>query len=672
MAIKTIKAYDTSIIRLDINTSSIVSVETKTKLSNTYYGRISNFTLSGDVLVLRRTYAEIKVTYETSDQERELEQRVPTSELEKKLAEINNSPETLALKNKANEVAAKLASQEAITVQDVGATLEGFEALAAPVLENVKSIFGAFPVKSTSAAAGATQTAEQTSNSNLITGKTTGNGAPNLIIAHASPKALNEIYQGENPILTTTKSTIDQILKNSSAAQEEITVDNVADDPMTEAGTQVKKTTSSHFKRLSDPAVQTKETSFANLLAQTVGLVKDLVQEDFNTPLQGLKDDLPDLIDEFRQTNISKNVINGLYIDPTTKSPPTNLIQQLGGDVNAFGTAGERFDIVDTLEEFHYDIATCKRDITAALIHWTRTYSDQYLTAYDINDMHTELQKQKIGAQELAAKGQEAGIMWHYCILKDGTLQRGRPIELDVIEDTAWAKRTIHIGFVAGFNVPFDEQDPAIFPTPDSITTSQWKTFDAIVNSLILLKPGIGITGHNSVHRATACPGFDVETYIQDKWNYHSSYTTSKLNTDNPLTPEELASLPATKIANAQKGFERSEIVADVLSNRNTNTDKNTGKTKLPTAEEITQAIEDAKNKIIELDQKDIQLKIKEAAAQLEEQFSIPRIDLDKEVSTLRLDKEAAANQLGEIRQKVVNAGYEFNSEEQTWLKKQL
>lgn len=667
-----IRAYDTNIVQLDLNTSSIVKVQTKTKAENNFYGVTQQFTLSGSVLVLRRKYAEIVVEYRTLDEKKELEQRLPTTELEKKLYDLANSPEALALKNKANEVAAKLIGQEGALAKEVGEDLNGFKALGEAFGENLKTTMQALPVLSTSSSLGAAKTSLEKANSDLITGKSTGNGAPNFVVAQGSPKAINELFQGANKIFDAAKPELTTLLKEVSAVAEEIDADKVLNDVATEASTEIKKVTKSFMKDITpqEPFVQAKETTFGNLLATVVGAARSIEQKAFDLPLDGLKEELPDLIDEFKQTNISKNVVNGLYSDPSTKTPLTNVIQKLGGEINNFGTSRQKFDLVDTIEEFQYDVATCKRDITASVIHWTKSFSDQYLTAYDIDVNHKKLQIAKLGDEEVANAKNKGGIMWHYVILKDGSLQRGRPLELETIAESPWPTRTIHIGFVAGYTIPFGEQSAAIFPTSESITAAQWDTFDKIVESLILLKPGIAITGHNTIHQVTACPGFDVQSYVERKYNYYTPYTSEYLERDEPFTIEELASVPAKKIANAQKGFEPSEVVADVLAKRNTNTDKKTGEIKLPTEQEITDAMDEFKTKIKELDTQDIQLKIKEASAQLSEQFSNPRSELNTEIQNLVSKKDSIVSSIEDARKKLVNTGHEFSSKENTWLKK--
>ena len=131
--------------------------------------------------------------------------------------------------------------------------------------------------------------------------------------------------------------------------------------------------------------------------------------------------------------------------------------------------------------------------------------------------------------------------MWHYVILKDGTLQRGRPIELSTVDEMPFAERTIHIGFIAGYDVQFrDRSDGSAQATPNSITTQQWKTFNDICETLLNIKPGIGILGHNDIHNASTCPGFDVEAYVSEKFGYTSPYVPADFESANALTIEEM------------------------------------------------------------------------------------------------------------------------------------
>ena len=90
-----IKAFDTNVVQLDRNTSSILKVETKVNKNNNFYGVTSSYRVAGSVLILKRKYAEIKVTYEVFTDTTGLikeniartqnDPRMPRSELHKKM-----------------------------------------------------------------------------------------------------------------------------------------------------------------------------------------------------------------------------------------------------------------------------------------------------------------------------------------------------------------------------------------------------------------------------------------------------------------------------------------------------------------------------------------------------------------------------------------------------------
>lgn len=678
-----IKAFDTNVVQLDRNTSSILKVETKVNKNNNFYGVTSSYRVAGSVLILKRKYAEIKVTYEVFTDTTGLikeniartqnDPRMPRSELHKKMEEIVESPELQRLKQRANEVNEKFAAQEAVSFKDLFQEIQGFQALSEPLLENMKSTFDTIPVINSSNATGAAKTASETSNSDLITGKSTKSGAPNKIVTLGNPVAINSVYQVDegDPILEATPTQIKNILKGTSIKEDAVDNANIKVKPADTASLEITKAIKATFNKFESAPIQTKETSYANLLPNLVGQIKSLKPAAFDEVLPGIKTDLPDLIDKFKQTGLTENTVGGIWSDPKTKMPLTSLITKLGGELNDFGKSSQVFEVVDTIEELQYELAGIKRDVTACIFHWTKTYANQFLTAYDIDKLHKAQQEFKLGVEDVAKAGNKAGIMWHYCILKDGTLQRGRPIELNTIDSQPFAERAIHVGFVAGYEVDYQSTDAGVAKaTKNSITTEQWKTFDLLVSSMIMIKPGIGITGHNTLHHISSCPGFDVEQYIKDKFSYSSPYDQRHFDNPNALTVDEIINLPATEIAKVPKNVKRASLNSDALAEKNTNVNQLNGEKLEVPKEEIDKAIKDFNSKLRELENADIQIKLKEQKANLESFFGDPtRTSLTGDIQNLKLDRTPIIETLDTFRKDLINSGYEFDDVAKTWKK---
>ena len=75
MATKTIKVTDQYLIKIKDSIIAINKIEVKTNASNKSYTQIEDYDIFGDTIVLKRTYPEILVQYQYSE-EGEAEQRV--------------------------------------------------------------------------------------------------------------------------------------------------------------------------------------------------------------------------------------------------------------------------------------------------------------------------------------------------------------------------------------------------------------------------------------------------------------------------------------------------------------------------------------------------------------------------------------------------------------------
>lgn len=666
-----LRGYDTNIIELPNDFSELVEVSVKSNQGN-YFTTTQNYNVLGNSLVLSESYAEIKVNVKTDTAYAQTEQRLQKEVLNKKLRELKGGASGQKFQTEVNKYQEQFVGQNGNLFLEMGQTIAGFQGLAIPPEENIQGSLNAFPVLSTPTAAKAETESTETVSNDAITGKTTANGAPDLVITSSNPAGLNEVYQGPNRVeglSGATPNEIKGILQSVSMVASSIDNSNIFDVVNQIAGGAGASSIASMLSFMKNPQAVAAEVLGNNIIPNLIGNIAGQIPGDFNKALSALDGTLSPLIDQFGQTGVGANTFASGIVQQFVGNQTTDL-NQLGGNISTFTTSGHQFDFVDTAEELAYEISNIQRDITACMIHWSRTYANQFLTASDINGIHRALQEDKLGASGVAALNEKAGIMWHYCILKDGTLQRGRPIELELLEEMPFDKRTIHIGFIAGFQQQYkNRSDGALQPTAESITDAQWKSFDLLIKTILELKSGIGIIGHSAVHNSSSCPGFDVDEYVREKFDYATVYTQADLDTATALTIEELSSRKPDQIASAAKTTSAGGN-AEALAAANTNKDDITGKVIPPSVTELDTALSGYSSLQTQLNSLDADYINAETAVLSNNLGSADRSAAIDTLYALDARRDAIEKTLLDSRAKLVNAGYILNEESGTWVKR--
>lgn len=164
------------------------------------------------------------------------------------------------------------------------------------------------------------------------------------------------------------------------------------------------------------------------------------------------------------------------------------------------------FSYIATVEELNAEVKFISREITEVVVHWTETYTNANLSAEQIHDIHNAL-------------GHD-GIVYHYIIKRDGSLQRGCPINLQS-EHTGGPhdEYSIAIAFVGGINSPSDQPRNEDSNNTASLTRSQFNTFYEILKAMYKRYPGLQVIGHNDIDPLQQDPGFDVIEYCYNKFN---------------------------------------------------------------------------------------------------------------------------------------------------------
>ena len=186
-----------------------------------------------------------------------------------------------------------------------------------------------------------------------------------------------------------------------------------------------------------------------------------------------------------------------------------------------------KFTRVNGLEELEAEFRSATRDITEVVVHWTAHFINQDIGAEEIHGQHkTDGFK---------------GIGYHYVIRKDGTIERGRPINKEGAHAKANGhdKYSIGIAFVGGYTV---NSNSGLANPPygkESLNDEQMKALKMFFNAFYKVWPGGQAWGHNDTDpQNKPDPGFPVPEFVRSKFGKEN---VSASGTDAPLSPEQIA-----------------------------------------------------------------------------------------------------------------------------------
>ena len=183
-------------------------------------------------------------------------------------------------------------------------------------------------------------------------------------------------------------------------------------------------------------------------------------------------------------------------------------------------SVGHGFRNVASYEELEIELKSIRREITEVITHWTETHTNQ-----------------DIGAEEIQKSS--GNIPYHYLIRRDGSLQRGRPV--DIVGGSlanGHERYSIQIAFVGGINSPtgIDNIDPLL--SADSLTRKQMTTYQQFLRASYAAWPGVQVMGHNDIDRTQQDPGFDVVNFTE--LNFGKTIIFEEPSRTGPLSREEL------------------------------------------------------------------------------------------------------------------------------------
>jgi N-acetylmuramoyl-L-alanine amidase len=251
------------------------------------------------------------------------------------------------------------------------------------------------------------------------------------------------------------------------------------------------------------------------------------------------EEDIPSISASIDQIDPSlSNVINSKGNSKVDFGERSTVICELGSDEqqwdNFSGGGGStpsgkyNFTFVNSFEELVSDFRATTREITEVVVHWTAHYIDQG----------------HVGSEEVHQIGLSrgfAGCSYHYIIKRDGSIQRGRPINkmgAHALEN-GHNRYSIGVSFVAGYNCASGTSNRERYVSSESISSEQWNSMDQFARAFYDVWPGGQFWGHNDTDpQNKPDPGIDVPEYVYRKFrkkNISSSGSTA------PLSPNQIA-----------------------------------------------------------------------------------------------------------------------------------
>ena len=193
---------------------------------------------------------------------------------------------------------------------------------------------------------------------------------------------------------------------------------------------------------------------------------------------------------------------------------------------NGVGAEDFTFTFISSIEELDAEFRSITRDVTEIVVHWTESYSNANIGSEEINKTQIRLGLNSIG--------------YHYVIRRDGSVQRGRPVNIqgDHANINGHNERSIGVVFVGGINAPTGTPDPLEYKSVSSLTRSQFTSFQEICKAFYRTFPGGQILGHNDLDPLEDDPGFDVRDFCEDVFGKKSLFTDP--STQPPFTSQQI------------------------------------------------------------------------------------------------------------------------------------
>lgn len=600
MAQITQKAFNNNRVVLDQTPNRIISVTQKGS-GKSFGTGLFDYTIENNTIVFKKAYDEITVIYESSiagEREIATEKQLLNTRLGKTITSTV-IPSLKATAAKSQSKAASLNQSELSKI--VGALASGFQSIGEDFRENIGTTDEPSPAilrQDPSASIGIKKTCALKGALSIFAGSSVNDGFLNASVGSSDPAGIKASLEGLLELVTPTAQDLEAVLASVSSLPDLVGEASLSD-PINEI-TQASQVASTQIDRKLNNPISKPGISFMNLLVSALNTVKsEAPVSQINTSVVSQRIDENgrtvnfNLVDEKSNTSLSEAITqsDASYIPSTVDvyDINSNSFKWFGGltDLDTYV-----FEPVDTLEELEAELINTKRELTGTVIHWTRTHTDQFITARDLHLRDLQRQNRALG-KDYSIYAKEAGIQYHYIVLRNGTVQRGRPLSKTGLTGTAWAKRGIHIAFVAGYNSPAGTPNYEQTLSSASITEQQWLSFEQVLKTLYKVYPGMSVVGHNDVNPVSTCPGFNVIAYTESNFNKSVVYD-DVAKYDEAFTTEEQVNRLSKKIIKETEGATGPLLsLAEKLKGAFAQTDPITGEQKIPTPTELLQDARD-------------------------------------------------------------------------------
>jgi N-acetylmuramoyl-L-alanine amidase len=253
-----------------------------------------------------------------------------------------------------------------------------------------------------------------------------------------------------------------------------------------------------------------KERKFNDAIILMKNIIPDLDELDAKTKLEALQ------ITTFDK--IKASVTPGVLLKPVELG---TAVEYVAGQEPANGWKSI-FTYIGSYTELEAELNSIVRPVTEVVLHWTETTTNR-----DIGSVEIE-------------KATTRGIPFHYVIRRDGSVQRGRPIELEINHaGKAHEKYSISIAMVGGINTSSGFAGTVEkYLSSKSFTISQWRALEAFLKAFYNIYPGGQVMGHSDIDPNAIDPGFDVMGHVESKFGKKTVFDDP--STERSLSPADL------------------------------------------------------------------------------------------------------------------------------------
>lgn len=249
---------------------------------------------------------------------------------------------------------------------------------------------------------------------------------------------------------------------------------------------------------------------------------------------------------QFRVLSVELSSYGNPY-SPGSNAAGTNSlpVSSVAGPGARNGTSSQgdawNFDDITSLEELESMFRNVNRragqEISGAIIHWSATFLDQNVGSDWLHRSHLN-------------RG-FSGIGYHIVIRRDGTLQRGRPLNRSGAHDLNNNTNFLGFCFVGGVNeVASRAQRPYWrYASVESLTPAQFNAYDGLMRTFHNVFPYAQVQGHYATSNdGKIDPGFDVPGYSESKFGHVNviSENDSRWNSSTPITLAAIQAAGAT------------------------------------------------------------------------------------------------------------------------------